>query len=88
MDLNALRQDALLQLKGKQRLKELQRYDKPGKVKSLRGGSVEVIVQNMVKWPHEYVLPGLSKEHISYNQLFFIHWVTGFCGVMKEGKKF
>ena len=52
-DLNTLRQDALIQLKVEQRLKEIQDADKPGKIKSLRGGSVEVLVKNKVKWPHE-----------------------------------
>ena len=85
-NLNTLRQDALLQLKVEQRLKELQENDKPGKVKSLRCGSVEVMVQNKVKWSHEYVLSGSSKECISYDQLSVIQWVAGFCRIMKEEK--
>ena len=28
------------------------------KVKSQRGGQVEVLVRNRVKWPHEFVLAG------------------------------
>ena len=48
-DLNALRQDALIQLKVEQRLKEIQDADKTGKIKSLYGGSVEVLVKNKVK---------------------------------------
>ena len=43
-DLNTLRQDALIQLKVEERLKQLQENDKPGKIKSLRGGAVEVLV--------------------------------------------
>ena len=27
------------------------------------GGNGEVLVKNRVKWPHEYVLLGLNKEH-------------------------
>ena len=38
-----------------------------GKVKSLNGGAVEIMVQNKVKWPHEFALSGSSEEHISYN---------------------
>ena len=71
-DLNTLRQDALIQLKVEQRLKEIQDADKPGKIKSLHGGSVEVLVKNKVKWPHEYMLSGSSKERISYDQLSVI----------------
>ena len=37
-DLNTLRQDALIQLKVEERLKQLQESDKPGKIKSLGGG--------------------------------------------------
>ena len=47
-DLNMLRQDALIQLKVEQRLKEIQDADKPGKIKSLCGGSVDVLVKNKV----------------------------------------
>ena len=85
-DLNTLRQDALIQLKVEERLKQLQENDKPGKIKSLRGGAVEVLVQNKVKWPHEYVLSGSSKERVSYDQLSVLQWVAGFCRIMKEEK--
>ena len=76
----------MLQLKVEQRLKELQENDKPGKVKWLRGGSVEIMVQNKVKWPHDYVLLGSSKERISYDQLSVVQWVAGFSRIMKERK--
>ena len=87
-DLNTLRQDALIQLKVEERLKQLQESDKPGKIKSLRGGGggVEVLVQNKVKWPHEYVLSGSSKERVSYDQLSILQWVAGFCPIMREEK--
>ena len=77
-DLNMLRQDALIQLK------EIQEADKPGKIKSSRGRSVEVLVKNKVKWPHEYILSGSSKERISYDHLSTVQWVAGFCHIMKE----
>ena len=80
-DLNALRQ-----LKVEQRLKELQETEKQGKLKSLRGGSVEVMVKHKVKWPHEYILSGSSKERVSYDQLSVIQWVAGFCRIMREEK--
>ena len=85
-DLNALRQDALIQLKVEQRLKELQETEKQGKLKSLRGGLVEVMVKHKVKWPHEYILSGSNKERISYDQLSVVQWVAGFCRIMKEEK--
>ena len=39
---------------------------------------------NRVKWPHEYVLSGTSKERISYDQLSITQWVAGFGCIMKE----
>ena len=50
------------------------------KIKSLRGGSVDVVVPNKVKWPQEYVLSGSKKERVQYDSLN----VTGFCRIMKE----
>ena len=85
-NLNALRQDALIQLKVEQRLKELQETEKQGKLKSLRGGMVEVMVKNKVKWPHEYILSGSNKERVSYDQLSVVQWVAGFCRIIKEEK--
>ena len=58
-DLQTLRQDANIQIQVEKRLQELASLNKAGtKLKSLRGGSVEVLVPNRVKWPHEYVLSG------------------------------
>ena len=41
---------------------------------------------NCVKWPHEYILSGNSKERISYDQLSITQWVAGFGRIMKEEK--
>ena len=79
-------QDALLQLKVEQRLKEIQDADKTGKIKPLHGGSVEVLVKNKVKWPHEYLLSSWSKERISYDQLAVVQWVADSCHIMKTEK--
>ena len=84
LDLNMLRQDALIQFKVEHRLKKIQDADKPGKIKSSHGGSVEVLVKHKVKWHHEYVLSGSSKERISYDHLSTIQWVAVFCRIMKE----
>ena len=86
-DLTVLRQDMSVQALVDQRLKQLADAEKTGtKIKCLRGGSVEVLVPNRVKWPHEYVLSGLSKERISYDQLLTTQWVAGFCRIIKEEK--
>ena len=52
--------------------------------KSQRGGNVEVMVKNRVKWPHEYILSGLNKEHVLYDQLSVTQWVAGFGRTMRE----
>ena len=54
------------------------------KIKSQRDGSVEVFVQNRVKWPHEFVLLSQNKDRLSDNQLSPIQWVAGFCRTMRE----
>ena len=64
-----------------QRLQELTELAKTGtvqKLKSQRGGQVEVTVKNRIKWPHEYVLSGINKERVSYDQLSITQWVAGF----------
>ena len=47
-------------------------------MKSKRGGKVEVLIKNRVKWPHEFVLSGTNKERIMYDQLNVTQWVAGF----------
>ena len=56
------------------------------KNKSLRGGSVDVLVPNRVKWPHEYILSGSAKERVSYDSLSVTQWVAGFGRIMREEK--
>ena len=81
-----VREEARIQLEVQNRLKQLAEQAKPGneKIKSQRGGSVEVFVKNRVKWPHEFVLSGQNKDRLSYNQLSPIQWVAGFCRTMRE----
>ena len=76
-----------IQVQVDQRLRELADMSQRGtlnKVKSQRGGQVEVLVRNRVKWPHEFVLAGSTKEHISYDQLSMVQWMAGFCRTMRE----
>ena len=81
-----LREEARIQLEVQNRLKQLADQAAPGtdKIKSQRGGSVEVFVKNRVKWPHEFVLSGQNKDKLSYNQIFPIQWVAGFYRTMRE----
>ena len=84
-----IRQNANIQEKVDQRIKELQQLSNTGtdsKIKSLRGGSVDIFVKNRVKWPHEHVLAGNIKERVSYDQLTMGQWMAGFCRTMREEK--
>ena len=47
------------------------------KIKSQKGGWVDVYVNQRVKWPHEFVLAGISKDMLTYNQLSITQWMAG-----------
>ena len=73
--------EALLQLRVDQRLKELTDLAKSGtnsKFKSQRGENFDVLIKKRVQWPHEYVFSGLNKEHTTYDQFNVTQWVAGF----------
>ena len=84
--LEQLKHEAKIQEEVQARLKHLVDNAKPGrdKIKSQRGGSVEVFIANRIKWPHEYVLSGNTKDRITYNQLSPIQWMAGFCRTIRE----
>ena len=83
--LQSIRQDAFIQSQVDQRLRDLAHNTTTGtKLKSLRGGPVEVLVSNRVKWPQEFVLSGFKKERIQYDQLSVVQWVAGFCRILRE----
>ena len=83
-----IRANNQIQRSVEERIKELQQLAKTGmsenKIKSQRGGSVDVSVKHRVKWPHEHVLAGSQKERISYDQLSMGQWMAGFCRTMRE----
>ena len=86
--LASLRQDMQIQQQVQQRLAEFAQQQITGtdnKVKSLRGGP-DVFVKNRVKWPHDYVLCGSTKEMVTYDQLTTVQWVSGFCCTMQDEK--
>ena len=59
---------------------------KPGmaKLKSQRGGSVDVFVNHKVRWPHLFVLSGQNKDRVTYNQLSPVQWMAGFCQTIRK----
>ena len=86
--LEYIRANNQIQCSVEERIKELQQLAKSGmsenKIKSQRGGSVDVFVKNRVKWPHEFVSAGSQKERVSYDQLSIGQWMAGFCRTMRE----
>ena len=87
-NLASLRQDIQIQQQVQQCLATLAQQQIPGmdqKIKSQRGGP-DVFVKNRVRWPHEHVLSGSTKERVTYDQLTVIQWVSGFCRTMQEEK--
>ena len=47
---------------------------------------MDVYVNQRVKWPHEFVLAGSSKDRLNYNQLNITQWMARFCLIMREKK--
>ena len=84
-NLKSLRTSMKIQKQVDARIRDLEKaHDNPGiekqeKIKSKRGGNVEVLVQNKVAWPHEAILGGASRSRLSYDQLTMAQWVMGFC---------
>ena len=52
--------------------------DQSHKLKSKRGGNVDVIVLHKVAWPHEQILGGASTQRLSYNHLNLTQFIQGF----------
>ena len=55
------------------------------KLKSKRGGNVDVTVKARVAWPHKPILGGSSRQRVTYDQLTLTQWVQGFCRNIMEG---
>ena len=53
--------------------------EKVQKLKSKRGGNIDIIVKEKVSWPHEPILGGMQRQRISYDQLSLTQWIQGFC---------
>ena len=86
-DLHTIRNDKLIQEQVKECIRQLSSSDKKGtdpRIKSQRGGSVDIYFKENVKWPHEYIRAGSTKDRVTYNQLNITHFMTGFCRIMRE----
>ena len=47
---------------------------------------MEVVVNKCVAWPHEHILGGVSRQHLSYYQLTLSQFVQGFVKNMIDKK--
>ena len=52
--------------------------DESTKLKSKRGGGVDVLVSKKVAWPHDNVLGGVTRQRITYDQLSLTQFIQGF----------
>ena len=83
--LSALRSSVTLQKQVDARLRDLESsQDEAGmpksrKIKSKRGGPVDVLVKHKIAWPHETILGGVNRSRLTYDQLSMSQWVQGFC---------
>ena len=77
-DLTSLRNDSSVQLLVEQRLKQLADAEKTGtKLKSLRGGCVEVLVSNASNGPTSMSCPGqVKKEQLMISCQSFSGWLA------------
>ena len=66
------------------RLKHLAELNEAGKLKSQRGGSDTVWVKKQVPWPQNFVLGGNNKSRMSYDNLSWCQWVSGFAMIARE----
>ena len=77
--LNKIRKSEKIQRQVDKRIRELEKQSEIagtlGKIKSKRGGAVEVLVKYKVAWPHEAILGGTTRSRVSYDQLTMSQWV-------------
>ena len=80
--LSNIRSDRGLQRKIDAKLRSLEEGQNSGneshKIKSKRGGGIDVFVKNKVAWPHEHILGGPTRQRVTYDQLNITQFVQGF----------
>ena len=85
--MHTLRHDKSVQDQVEARIRQLSNNDVKGadpKYKSQRGGAMDIFIKERVKWPHEFVLAGNTKDRITYNQLNITQWMSGFCRILRD----
>ena len=90
-DLSYLRSNKRIQKRVDDRLAELEKNceskGKSEKLKSKRGGgSVDVLVEKRVAWPHDVILGGQNRTRVTYDQLSLTQFAQGFIKNVLEEK--
>ena len=80
----ALQGASHIQVEVDRRIKHLTDLNESGKLKSQRGGNDTVFVKRQVPWPQNFVLGGNNKSRISYDNLSWCQWVSGFAMIARE----
>ena len=65
-------------------IRHLTDLNEAGKLKSQRGGSDTIFVKRQVPWPQNFVLGGNNKSRLSYDNLNWTQWVSGFAMIARE----
>ena len=87
--LDTLKQDRFIQNQVDERLKEFSNMAQgtDQNIKSQSCSPVDIFVKNQVKWPHEFVLSGSSKERVSCNNPTLLQWVACFLLYCERGER-
>ena len=67
-------------------LKNLNEAVTKGRVKSQRGGPVEITVKKSVDWPQNFIVTGIHKTRPTYDDLTVTPWLSGFVHCIQEEK--
>ena len=81
--LSELRVSKKIQKQIDQKIAQLGKCQKEGneqseKIKSQRGGPVDVVVRHKVPWPHEHILGGPTRQRVTYDNLSLTQFIQGF----------
>ena len=81
--LSELRVSSKVQKQIDQKIAQLGKVQREGndqgeKIKSQRGGPVDVVVRHKVPWPHEHILGGPTRQRVTYDNLSLTQFVQGF----------
>ena len=85
-ELHTLRHDRSVQDQVEARIRQLSNTDVRygSEIQVATGRYYGCFAKERVKWPHEFVLAGSTKDRITYNQLNITQWMSGFCRILRD----